>query len=275
MKNGKTLTRIAASILMACGTAQQVSAELYVSPVVRKSVTYNVDKVQKDIITSSVESVDFNDSELVKADNSTKIITGVSESHGDFIIKEEEEKDVFALMNAGKNVPLFVAMEKVVPESNDWFIHLDDGLENIAISWRGGNSWEGVLESISEQNNISIKINHEERAIGVSRSKNISEHLAKQVPDVWRLQEGVSLRKNLDNWSQRAGWRLHWDEEIESDFQIEHSAILTGEFVGEGGVVERALDSLRNSKKPLKPKFYKINNVLYITEAGYKQEVLY
>lgn len=244
--------------------AQQVSAELYVSPVVRKTVKFDQHQVNKNKPGLQMQS----------AKGKSLSFTGQSSVHGEFIMKEQPEV-LSTVMRFGQNVPLFVAIERVVPESSDWYIHLDEGLDNSIVNWEGGNSWESVLNTIGEQNNLVISVNHEERAIGVSKDAKLSQHLAMRIPQIWRLKTSLSLRENLEEWSQRAGWQLEWDDKLNIDYPINHGAVLTGRFVGEDGVVDQILYSLRDLEKPLRAKFHKMNNVLLITEAGYQQEVMY
>lgn len=258
MKNNYKKLAIAALGLSAFAATQPVFAELYVSPIVRDSVKF--DAVQAPENESNA-----------KKDES---VTGESSVHGRFVMKDNPET-LSTLMRFGRNVPLFVALEKIIPGSKDWYIHVDDGLENSIVDWEGGESWEDVLRIISDQNNLVIRINKEERSVGVSKNAKLAEHLAHPIPKVWRLQDDLTLRENLAKWAERAGWSLEWDEKLNIDFPISHSAVLTGDFVGVGGVVDQVMYSLKDSEKPLTAQFYEINNVVLVTEAGYKQEVMY
>jgi hypothetical protein len=122
---------------------------------------------------------------------------------------------------------------------------------------------------------MHIVINTEEKAIGVSSNGKLATSLAKQIPQVWKLEPGKSLRENLIVWSGRAGWSLQWDPSLNFDYPVDHGAVLTGQFTGEGGVVDQVLYSFRNAPKPLTAVFYEANNVVLITNAGFKQEVAY
>eukprot|EP00487_Bulimina_marginata_P004504 TRINITY_DN2095_c0_g2_i1.p1 TRINITY_DN2095_c0_g2~~TRINITY_DN2095_c0_g2_i1.p1 ORF type:complete len:221 (+),score=33.67 TRINITY_DN2095_c0_g2_i1:545-1207(+) len=220
MYNNKKITKIAMSVAVLCGFAHQAQAELYISPVVRKTVTFDGAEKAKQIEARGgmIESV-----------AKSKSISGQSSVHGDFLMKEQPE-ELSTVMKSGKNVPLFVALETVIPDSSDWKINVDEGLENTVLNWQGGNSWEGVLDAISEQNHLTIEVSHAERAVGVSKNSKLAHHLAKQQPEVWRLSPTMTLRENLESWAQKSGWSLHWDDSLQIDYPINHGAVLTGKF---------------------------------------------
>lgn len=230
-------------LLMAASPA---IAELYISPVVRDTVNYDHDA-------------------------RGGALTGRSSVHGDFEMSEGRARGDNP-MRYGANVPLFVAMDNIIPGGQSWHVNLDDGLENQVVSWEGGNSWEGVLTAIADQNELSIVMNHREQAIGVARTESLARHLAKKSPEVWRLSPGHTLKGNLEAWADQAGWQLSWDENLRIDYPILHRATLTGSFYGEGGVVDRLLATFRGQPRPLTADFYTQNRVVRITEAGYRRE---
>ncbi|MGD1524388.1 toxin co-regulated pilus biosynthesis Q family protein [Vibrio owensii] len=250
--------------------APMASAELYVSPVLRNTV--KMDAQETAIKADAPQQVE--QGEAATQPVVVQQLSGESSVHGRFVMKEKSESKVnpFAY---GKNVPLFIAFDKIVPQDERWFVHIDDGLENSVVNWEGGDSWESVLKTIGEQNGLHVIVNTEERAIGVSKSEKIAFNLAKEIPQVWRLEKGLSLRKNIDKWAQKAGWSLEWDKDLDVDYVIEHGAVLTGQFVGSDGVVAKILASMEDREVPLKARFYKNNNVLLIKQAGFDQQVRY
>jgi hypothetical protein len=256
MRNKNKLVLVAFSLFSLAGLAQSVSAELYVSPVVRDSVKFD-NTGPKDLSAPPQAA-----------------ISGASTVHGDFVMKDKPES-LSTVMRFGQNVPLFVAIEKVVPQSADWKINVDSGLENSIVNWEGGESWEDVISIIAKQNNLSIIINVDEKAIGISKDNRLATSLAMKSPQVWRLETNKTLRQNLEAWATKAGWKLEWDSRLNIDYPITNGAVLTGNFVGKDGVVDQVLYSLKKKQKPLRAEFHTLNNVLLITEAGFKQEVPY
>lgn len=195
-------------------------------------------------------------------------VSGSSTVHGDFVMQAPGK----TAMRYGKNVPLFVALEHVIPDSSAWKVNIDRGLENRVVSWEGGDTYEEVLTAIGDQNGLAIVMNMQEKTIGVSEEEKLSLHLAKKEQEVWRLESGKTLKENLEQWSKDAGWQLAWDERLRIDYPILHSAVLTGPFAGENGVVDRLLAAFKDQPKPLTATFYTGNRVIRITEAGYRQE---
>jgi hypothetical protein len=179
------------------------------------------------------------------------------------------------LMNQGKDIPLFVAVESIVPDIASWMVHYDEGMHNRDMTWNGGDTWEGVLNTLGLQNQIFVEINHAERVIGLGNSANIAKHLAKKVPTVWRVDTSKSLRENLTEWSEKAGWELAWDSNLMIDYPVEHSAIFTGDLVGKDGAIDSILSSYKDADVPLKVKFYKKNKVALVTRGGFEQELSY
>ena len=179
------------------------------------------------------------------------------------------------LMNQGKDIPLFVAVESIVPDVGTWMVHYDHDMHNLDMTWSGGDTWEGVLNTMAMQNDIFVEINSAERVIGLGKSANIAKHLAKKVPTVWRVDVKKSLRENMKDWAEKAGWTLSWDKDLMIDYPVEHQGVFTGEFVGEGGAVSSLLSTYRNADVPLKVQFYKRNKVVRVLRGGFEQELSY
>lgn len=259
-KNNKNKRKIVIVTLaaIASGITSIAKADLYISPILRESVA--VDEKLNNELSNKKDG---------------KVLVGNSDKHGRFVMQEKSEaaKKPFA---SGSNVPLFFAMEANIPENEDWIVHIEENIQNKPISWEDNSgNWEGTLKTIAKQNNLHITINPTEKAIGVSSDSEISYHMAKRVPQIWSLKSGKSLKKNLTDWSNKAGWSLQWDKSLEVDYMVNHNALFTGSFIGEGGVVSQVLNSMSNSSVPLRAEFYKKNKVLLIKESGFSQEVNY
>lgn len=76
----------------------------------------------------------------------------------------------------------------------------------------------------------------------------------------WAAQEGVTLRVLLQDWSERAGWRLIWNTDRE--YTVEAGAIFKGKYVDVASALVRAFS--RATPAP-QATFYKGNRVLVIT----------
>lgn len=227
-----------------------VSADLYVSDV-------------------TLSEAEYKQAEEVRKKGNGIVLTGDG-ADGQYVLSEYEPEQS-AILRFGKNVPLMVALDKLVP-SESYKVNYDEDLESTVVSWRGGETWLETLAAISEQNPVDIFVNHQERVIGVSLDTNISMHLASEKPKVWRLRTELSLKENFEKWAETAGWSLAWG--VEFDFPVDHKATIFGDFSSQSGPVDQALQAYQNAATPLTAHFHK-NKVLRITEAGFRQEVSY
>jgi len=140
-----------------------------------------------------------------------------------FIYKEVPE------LSAGEHQKLVDILPELVP-SKDWLIRVDEGTEDMMITWAGGLHWFEVLEAIDAQTDANILISHDHKVIAVSKSEELLPYLAYREPKVWRLKETISLKQNISNWLAMIEWELDW--RLEKDFPVIHSAVLTGELIG-------------------------------------------
>lgn len=263
----------AALIGAACSNA--VHAELYISPIVRDSVTYQKPAGQQDQgqgasfadLTKAPAPYRHDQSVPVPAPATQKVV-GTSTVHGAF---EMEASKQAGEMSYGKNVPLFAAIENLVPNSKSWSIVFEPGTENTPVSWKNAANWRDALDQISKNHRLVIGINDQGKRISVSRTEAMAQKLAQPGAQVWTLKAGKSLRENLDEWAAKANWQIDWSK-TEINYPIDHTATLVGAFSGKGGVLDRVLSATSDRQTPLTGRFYRGNNVVVITEAGYSPE---
>lgn len=250
----KTIKRaISASILSACIVPSMAFSALYISPVVKDSVTYD---------SQHVDGQGKNNDQ----------IKGSSSIHGKFMMREHDSEQ--ALLRYGENVPLFIALEKVVPDTERWNIHFDDGLENIAVNWDGGQSWEGILDLISRNSGIEIFVNAEEMAIGVSRSKELAEAMAHNKPHVWKLSSRKGLQENLRDWAREANKELIFSDSVKDiNYNVPDITIIGG-LVEQGGAIDQVLTNLnRTAHVKLEAKLSQDESQIVIVRAGHRKEM--
>lgn len=265
-----------AAIIGGLTLSQVAMAELYISPVLRDTISYTNDSnqakkpVARTSNTKSVTSARKLVNTAVK-DSGESTIKGKSTVHGGFEIKKTAPKKKAEGTLFGKNVPLFVALENLVPNSKSWTIVFQPGTENIPVSWKGANNWRDAVTQISKGSGLIIAINQGSKRISVARNAQMARQLAQPGQGVWPLKSEESLRSNLETWAKKAGWKLDWGS-VQIDYPVDHAATLIGSFEGRGGVVDRVLSATTGREVPLTAKFYKGNKVVLIMEAGYKPE---
>ena len=251
MNNKNKVAKAIITTIALAGISASASAELYVSPVIERSATTN---------TSSTEYI-----------NNSKVISGKTKEHGKYLLKDKVIDD--NLLRFGRNVPLFVALDKVVPDSSEWTINFESGLNNTAVNWDGGDSWEDVIKAIEDNSGLHIVVNHDEKAIGVSKKIKLARGYAHKNPLVWEIKSGHTLRDNVKSMAEKAGYKVVWKGDLEIDYIIQSGALLVGEFDVKDGVLDKVLYSFRDADVPLTAKFYMGNKTVVIKASGYNQEV--
>lgn len=209
-----------------------------------------------------------------RQDSSPKSIKGSSTVHGSFKLSESD-KGESKVFRYGENAPLFLALEKVVPNSDDWDIKVEKGLENHPVSWSGGDTWEGVVNAIADQNSLGIVVNHAEKVIGVAREGKVADAMASQSQRVFRLDGSKSLRENLDSWAKQAGYKkVIFTREIRNLEYPVIDAVFLGELNSHGGAMHKLLAALNeDAQTPLKAEFREGNGVILIKKRTSTKEM--
>lgn len=289
ISNSGTLIRAAMAIScsLLSGYSSVCNAALYVSPMQVDSSDYKsridtastLDSDAQRVLATSEVYIDRPANRQLSNQQNGDVVVGRYGDSGQFVMQQRVpvEKKSYA---AGTNVPLFFAVQANVPKNQGWLIHIEDGLDKKTVTWKTDlHTWQDALNAIAKQNNLYVKINAVEKAIGYAKSAKMAQALANKVPQVFILHQGHSLKHELTQWAKRSGWDIEWDTaEYESnkiDYILKHDATFIGKFVGSGGVVDQALKAMAGADNPLKPIFHTQNTVLQIVEAGYNQEVKY
>lgn len=233
--------------------APAAHSALYISPVVKDSVSY-----QADMIDGAGQQNDK--------------IEGRSTVHGKFMMREHDSNQ--ALLRFGENVPLFIALEKIVPDSDKWSIHFDEGLENIAVNWDGGQSWEGILDIISYNSGVDIFINNQEQAIGVSKNETLAKAMAHKKPQVWKLSSRKGLQENLKDWARSVNKDLIFSDSVKNvNYEVPDITIV-GPLVSSGGAIDQVLVNLnRRAHIKLEAKLSADESQVLIVRAGHTKEI--
>ena len=179
------------------------------------------------------------------------------------ILVEMSDADSKAL-GFGKDIPLSMAVKQIIPP--EYKVHIDYGLGDKLVSWSGGEEWQKVLADALDDHSLAYHVNENDLIVGISYDAELARYMALPVPQVWHLKDVQSLRENLAEWSERAGWKLVW--ELDVDYPIEHQATFTGEFFK---VFQVVIDRYKDFEVPLHAEFHTQNRVIEVTEAGYEQ----
>lgn len=247
----KQITRATLALLAAGCITSTAHADLYVSPILSTPSYYSGgQEVQK---------------------LGSGIAIGNAHVKGDFSQSQQPHSQPRGENSHGQDVPLFIALQNIVPLQNGWSINLDDNLDGKLVSWSGQGDWSNVTYAIAQQNGLFASVNFDEKAVGISPTKIVADSLASRVPKVWRLDKHATLKQNLEKWARQAGWSLHWDEDLTIDYPISHDAVITGLFESEDGAISQVLSAFNNEPQPLTAEFYTSNRVVRILQSGYRK----
>jgi Toxin co-regulated pilus biosynthesis protein Q len=164
------------------------------------------------------------------------------------------------LQGFGTNVPLAVAVKQVLPK--DYTSVIDPSLDmGKIVSWKGGKSWRDVMQDLAIANQLMLR--EEGQMVYISGGNtgntiNVAPVTAASVPAMeipvtavpamveetapammdmapsssmpmaWMADRGQNLREVLQNWSQKAGVDLAWQNEY--DFPLQASFEMNGSF---------------------------------------------
>lgn len=78
----------------------------------------------------------------------------------------------------------------------------------------------------------------------------------------WILEPGKTLKTNLTDWAEKAGWRLVWSVK-NTDFNIENAATITGSF---NEAINSVMQAYAEGSNPLAANIYEDNKVVEIID---------
>lgn len=253
---------------------QSVSAELYISPVMKNAVGAGMPSSVTIVAEPPREDQDWSPDGPVTAviphaiEKPVLVSEALPEPEGEksesLMIREKP------VLSSGHLVPIDVALRNLLSNVDNWHIE-HDGTSAIKASWRDAASSDQAIEQIQRNAGIHIAINEETKRVGVSSSSDIAEKLTEPDSRVWHLVGGKSLRDNLAEWGDQAGWKVDFSQTM-INYPVDHSAKLVGRFSGAGGVVDTVLSATAGREVPLRGRFYRANKVVVVLEAGYRSE---
>lgn len=246
--------------------AQGASAEVYISPVMKNSVSSGMPSAVTIIAETPKDKQDWSPDQA-KPTVSTHVIEKPVVVSDAVQVNAAQKKPI---LSSGKHVPIDIALKNILGSRDRWHIE-HDGTSSMNVSWKDAQSTEDAISQIQRKSGISISVNDEHKRIGVSTSASVADKLAVPGNRVWHLVAGKDLRENLSEWGKQAGWKVDFSQTM-MNYPVDHDAKLVGYFSGEGGVVDDVLSATSGRENPLRGRFYRANNVVVVLEAGFKAE---
>jgi hypothetical protein len=281
------LTLLASSLLMLVGTS--AFAELYVSPIVNEASSISIinDNPSAAPVQSTgapypakvftpetgvMQSPGFKVTTLnpatvkqspnVSGSTSTPIsVTPLAVSPQ--VVVAKKSPGLF-----GKMVPLRIAANNLVP-NKQWTVNIEGGLEDRKVSWSDAANYEDAFTQIERSSGLHVVLNKNESAVGIANTEQMANNLAKRSPNIYVINQTLSLRKNLEAWASKANWTIVYQEGLSADYDSLNPATLTVPFEGPGGAADILLQSTSNKKVALMGRFKSGNRTLYVEERGF------
>lgn len=86
-------------------------------------------------------------------------------------------------------------------------------------------------------------------------------------PKSWTLSPDMFLRENIRAWLETEGWSLEWQASVGDrviNYPVNVGATLTGQLIGEGGVIDRLIQKFESADEPLGVRFFRGNKVAVV-----------
>jgi hypothetical protein len=175
----------------------------------------------------------------------------------------------------GNNIALGDVLPAIVPRDFRLDTHAAD-LQQL-ISWRGGQSWDAVLNAtLANAYGTEAAIDWNQKLVTVRRvgSALITSGVTMRpaapqaVAMRWDVRASdVTLRQALMRWAKDAGWQVSW--EIAYDYPVQLEGSFAGTF---DDAVTQFMSSLRYSDYPALACLYEANHVVRVLHYGDKKE---
>lgn len=181
----------------------------------------------------------------------------------------------------GKNIPLMIALQQIVPAG--WYVLPEQG--DIPVSWKGSSSWVGTLTEMLSQINAHAVIDWDKQTVRVYASQaeataaapavetevvSETEIIAPPKPESWVIRvEDNLISSTLQRWTDEAQekggfWKVSWESPM--DFPVMFNAQFTGSFEE---AVTQLVRSLASTEAPVQAIIYE-NHVVRIVPIGTK-----
>ena len=191
-------------------------------------------------------------------------------------------------LSTATNIPLRAALD-LLTAGEGWTINISkDVNESTPVSWSDMADREAIFERLANHDGFVMKVNADEKVIGISNLKAFAELLAMRNADIDGVNESIDLgvpadtyaftpgtedrpvrvwtyngketvNENFVRWAEKAGYTPVWSHP--HDYTSDASAQYVGTF---HEVVKRLGNALAKNGFPIGPRIRNGNNVLQI-----------
>lgn len=145
---------------------------------------------------------------------------------------------------------------------NGWQVVEDAGVSTKRTPIIKSQNWETAIDTLTLIHpDVLIKKDDFRKVIRISPNENIRS--LNTPPKTWQINKELTLRENIEKWSNESGWDLIW-KAGDVNFVIDANAKFVGNFEGRNGVLEKLLRGTHTRATPIKPEWKYGNNVVLI-----------
>lgn len=198
-----------------------------------------------------------------------------------------------AVKDAGRNVPLLLAMNKIAPAG--WRVRLSPSVANEfkgTVSWEAGDRWQDVADKMLSSKGLKALYGKNDRQIDIvylSQSNSTSKPSYPVIPAYptmpqtliassssvvikpksWRIEKGTTLKEGFIAWAVKTEclkdkdkkWTVQW--ETDTNYRIDYPLSFTGSFEE---VTTKLFTLYQKAQSPLYVSGYREQCVIVISD---------
>ncbi|WP_281188473.1 TcpQ domain-containing protein [Vibrio harveyi] len=189
-------------------------------------------------------------------------------------VKPTDINTIGALSKTNTKTPLVNMnsfIESIMPKG--WRYTPPANSSNKAISLVQGKDWKSIVNQIALQHPyIQFHIDPYKKQLVASQMYEPNSPKANSnVVRAWHISPSRSLRETIEHFGAQANWRVIWDTQ-DIDYPIVAPAVVTTDFAGKAGIVNRLMKSTQSEDFPLFADWKKQNRVVVIKRRGSTQK---
>lgn len=167
-----------------------------------------------------------------------------------------------------KSVNMNQFISTIIPTG--WKYLPPSDFQNERMSLVTGTDWKSIVNQIAIQHPyIEFVINPYDKTLIAKELNRARIHHKDDTIRTWAITPQLSLRGNIESFSEQAEWTLIWDTQ-NVDYPIVANAVLRGNFAGRDGVVNKLMASTQSEDFPLIAHWKLQNKVVIIKRKGAK-----
>ncbi|HFQ4887138.1 TPA: TcpQ domain-containing protein [Vibrio vulnificus] len=189
-------------------------------------------------------------------------------------LKPNDVNSIGALTGTNTQAPLINMnsfIESIIPKG--WQYTPPRNSSNKSISLVQGKDWKSIINQIAIQHPyLEFHIDPYKKTLVANQmfQENAPRHNS-NVVRAWHIDQSKSLRETIELFAIQSGWLALWETQ-DIDYPIVAPAVITADFSGENGIVNRLMRSTQAEDFPLFADWKTQNKVVVIKRRGSQQK---